>query len=95
MDAHWRLYAGQEPGPALDLSRAQVALLPTGSRGVDFLLQRGWAVAYADRLAAVAVRVSPGAKPPVFAAGSEAAILGSAPFSDDVPVLATRLNPKP
>ncbi len=93
MDAHWRLYAGQEPGPALDLTHARVALLPTGSRGIDFLLQRGWAVAYADRLAAVAVKLThPTAKPPAFTAGTDASVMGSAPFPDAPPVLATRVT---
>lgn len=55
MNAHWCLYAGASPGPALDLARAAIALLPTGSGGVDYLRQAGWRLVYRDPLASVLI----------------------------------------
>ena len=92
MDAHWRLYAGQDPGPALPLNQARYALLPTSSRGVEFLLNRYWTVAYYDPIAAVLVRQPKRkAAPPEPVLGGPAALAGSVPFPDAVPELATRV----
>ncbi|AOS43014.1 hypothetical protein Verru16b_00052 [Lacunisphaera limnophila] len=91
MDAHWRLYAGEEPGPSLPLDQARVALLPTGSGGVRLLLTRGWLMTYEDPLATVLIRPvgNVSARPVLQRAGVEA-ITGSVPFPDTPPVLATR-----
>jgi hypothetical protein len=57
IEAHWRFYRGESFDPAaLDLRRADVALLPTGSGGVTVLLTAGWTLAYKDPLACVLVR---------------------------------------
>lgn len=85
MDAHWRLYAGRDPGPALDLAQAEVALLPSASGGVTLLLHRGWHVAYVDPLATVLTR-----KPLTAARAPESALRGRVPFPDAPPVLAHR-----
>jgi len=53
MDAHWDLYAGRSLDPALRLNAAVVALLPTGSGGVDLLRGAGWNIVYRDPLATV------------------------------------------
>jgi len=93
MDAHWRLYAGQDPGPALPLNLARYALLPSSSRGVDVLLAQGWSVAYYDPLAAVLVRQFPtNLKIPEPTEGGRAAATGSVLFPDAPPVLATRAS---
>ncbi len=87
MDAHWRLYAGQDPGPALDLARAEVALLPTGGEAYPWLKRRGWKVAYCDALATVLTR-QPRVDRPGF--GSAEDVMGAMRFPDTPPVLATR-----
>ena len=57
IDAHWRFFRGEPVDPAvLDLSRADVALLPSGGGGERLLRARGWTLIYADPLAAVLVR---------------------------------------
>ncbi|MBI2516666.1 MAG: hypothetical protein HYV95_07090 [Opitutae bacterium] len=89
MDAHWLLYAGQEPGPAIDLSRAKVALLPTGSPAIGLLLQRHWRIVYGDPLAAVLVNEPAAALKSQLAAA--AAVSGRTPFPDAPPVLARRI----
>ncbi len=93
MEAHWRLYAGKDPGEGLDQANARVALLPTGSGGVDFLISRLWTVEYVDPLATVLIR-RPYFIPtlPAPARGGEAAVTGSVPFPDAPPVLATRIE---
>ena len=59
IEAHWRFYRGESFDPAaLDLRRADVALLPTGSGGVMTLLKAGWTLAYWDPLACVLVRAT-------------------------------------
>lgn len=88
MDAHWQLYEGRQPGAALDLSRAKVAILPTGGGGVDLLLNRGWKIRYVDALATV-LDHSANPSPPVL--GGVAATLGRVSFPDNRPVLANRL----
>lgn len=90
MDAHWRLYAGQEPGPALDIARAKVALLPTSSPAVGWLLHRHWRIVYGDPLAAVLVNGPATALQPQLAAAD--AVSGRAPFPDAPPVLAQRIS---
>jgi hypothetical protein len=91
MNAHWRLYAGESPGPALDLARAAIALLPTGSGGVDYLRQAGWKLVYRDPLASVLIE-NPAHFPtlaqsplPVFAGIH--AVQGREPFPDTPPLL--------
>ncbi|MFZ5496826.1 MAG: hypothetical protein ACOZE5_16015 [Verrucomicrobiota bacterium] len=86
-DAHWRLYAGAAPGPALDLERARYALLPSASAGIDVLRRHGWSSVYADPLATVLQRG--GATGPARPGGADA-VSGSEPFPDSPPVLATR-----
>jgi hypothetical protein len=93
MDAHWRLYAGESPGPALDQTRAEIALLPTGSGGVAYLRQAGWRLVYRDPLASVLIE-NPAHFPtltrstlPVFA--SAQAVRGREPFPDTPPLLGT------
>jgi hypothetical protein len=91
MDAHWRLYAGQEPGSALDLTRARIALLPADSPAVAGLLRQHWRIVYGDPLAAVLVNgseIAPDLTPQLAAAG---AVSGRVPFPDTPPALATRL----
>jgi hypothetical protein len=87
MDAHWALYAGRDPGPGLDLAKAEVALLPTGGDGYPWLKRHGWKVAYCDALATVLTR-TPVVERPGF--GSAEDVTGSVPFPDAIPVLATR-----
>lgn len=87
MDAHWRLYAGQDPGPDLDLTKAEVALLPTGGEAYPWLKRHGWKVAYCDALATVLTR-QPRVGRPGF--GSAEDVMGSVRFPDAMPVLATR-----
>ena len=91
MDAHWRLYAGQTPGPALDLTRAEIALLPTGSAGASYLRKAGWTLVYADPLASVLLR-DPAhyptlAKSTLPVSGGRQAVRGRAPFPDAPPRL--------
>jgi hypothetical protein len=96
MDAHWRLYAGQDPGPALRLARADCALLPSNSGGVRYLYEHGWSVVYHDPLATVLVR--PRALIYDFSTthdGGAGAIAGIVPFPDAPPALATRIAPAP
>ncbi|MDO8542441.1 MAG: hypothetical protein Q7S40_18530 [Opitutaceae bacterium] len=98
MDAHWRFYAGEPPGPALDFARAAVALLPTASGGVDVLRRNGWKLAYRDPLAAVLVR-NPADFPRLAAAPhpvltGPSALQGRARFPDQPPLLATATRPR-
>lgn len=86
MEAHWRLYAGEDPGASLDLTRAQVALLPTAGGGVRWLRTQGWRIVYADSLATVLLRQSAPAAP---VWGEAAAVVGSVSFPDALPMLAT------
>jgi hypothetical protein len=87
MDAHWALYAGQDPGPDLDVAKAEVALLPTGGEGYPWLKRHGWKVAYCDALATVLTRTPVVARPGF---GSAEDVTGSVPFPDAMPALATR-----
>ncbi|HET7535131.1 MAG TPA: hypothetical protein VFJ90_01655 [Candidatus Didemnitutus sp.] len=98
MAAHWRLYAGEAPGPVLDLNRPQVALLPTNSGGVEFLRASGWTVAYRDPLATVQVK-SPSLFPKLAGTGlpvlvGPSATQGRARFPDAPPVLGTAAAPR-
>ena len=97
MTAHWMLYAGDDPGPALPLDQARFALLPTRSGGVDLLFRRGWTLLYHDPLATVLTRKREwrplGQQEPV--AGGDTAIAGAAPFPDALPVLGTRVSAIP
>jgi hypothetical protein len=91
MDAHWRLYAGEDPGLDLPLLYAKYALLPTGSRSVILLASKGWSVLYEDPLATVLTsRPHPPAKLSLSFEASRQAVSGSVPFPDAPPVLATR-----
>ena len=94
MDAHWRLYAGEDPGPDLPLDKARFALLPTSSRGVQVLYDRGWSILYHDPVAVVLARkpqwAPPGQKQPVD--GGRAAVTGSVLFPDALPALGTRVT---
>jgi hypothetical protein len=97
MEAHWRLYAGSPPGPALDLDKADVALLPNASAGVNYLLRNGWRTVYHDLLAAVLVHdlarrpaLAPLGRP---AAGDSRVVQGRAPFPDYPPLLGTSAAP--
>lgn len=87
MDAHWRLYTGKEPGPALDLSRARVALLPTSSAGLGVLQRHGWSVVHVDPLATVLTKAP--AIGPVHRSPNRP-LQGAEPFPDMPPVLAYR-----
>ena len=90
IDAHARLYAGREPGAALDLDNARVALLPSGSAGIALLESRLWAVAYVDPLATVLIRRPYGTYNPLEPQrGGDDAVVGSIPFPDESPVLAS------
>jgi hypothetical protein len=97
-DAHWRLYAGEAPGPGLTLAAAEVALLPASSGGVTLLLRAGWTQVYRDPLAAVLVQTPAkysalaGLSLPVQA--GRAAIQGRAPFPDALSLLATERRPR-
>lgn len=97
-DAHWRFYAGEDPGPALDLGAAAVALLPTAAGAVDRLRQSGWTLVYRDPLASVLVR-EPAAHPalatqPHPVQRGPDAVSGRARFPDQPPLLATELRPR-
>lgn len=98
MDGHWRFYAGGCPEPSFDLTRAAVALLPTGSGGTETLRRNGWHLAYHDPLATVLVRTRAdfpllgGRGQPV--TGGLAAIRGRARFPDALPLLATAARPR-
>ena len=93
MDAHWQLYAGRDPGPALPLHDARCALLPTSSRALELLYEQNWTVAYWDPVATVMVRQNhPVANPPPPEEGLDAAVSGSVPFPDAIPALATRAS---
>lgn len=97
MDAHWRLYAGESPGRGFDLARAAVALLPTGSGGIDLMRNDGWHLAYRDPLASVLVRQAAefprlAARPTVLA--GPVAVRGRARFPDELPLLATAQRPR-
>ncbi len=85
IEAHWRFYRGESVDPAvLDLRRADVALLPSGSGGTHRLLADGWTLVYWDPLACVLVR-APAANPSLAGlrlpvrAGAEA-VKGREPF---------------
>jgi len=58
LTANWDLYNGKAPDPAaLDVGRADFALLPRTLAGVGLLRKSaGWSLAYEDALAAVLVR---------------------------------------
>ncbi|MDE3084069.1 MAG: hypothetical protein KGJ37_02475, partial [Verrucomicrobiota bacterium] len=56
MEAHWRFYRGENPGPGFDPAQAEVALLPTGSGATTRLLGMGWIEVYQDPLASVLVK---------------------------------------
>ena len=58
ISANWSLYNGQEVDPrALNISEAELALLPRQLAGVRMLIQEwGWKAVYADPLAVVLVR---------------------------------------
>ncbi len=57
IQAHWQFYRGDTFDPAvLDLSRADVALLPTNRGGMILLRRLGWTLVYTDPLASVLVR---------------------------------------
>ncbi len=92
-DAHWRFYAGEAPGPGLDVAAAEIALLPTSSGGVALLQRAGWSLVYRDPLATVLVQTPAnysalaGLSLPVQA--GRAAVHGRAPFPDTLPFLAT------
>jgi hypothetical protein len=97
MEAHWRLYAGSAPGPALDLDKADVALLPNASAGANYLLRNGWRTVYHDLLATVLVHdlarrpaLAPLGRP---AAGDSRVVQGRAPFPDYPPLLGTSAAP--
>jgi hypothetical protein len=91
MDAHWKLYAGGDPGLALPLHDARYALLPTSSRALEFLYAQNWTVAYWDPVATVMIRpLHPVANPPPPVEGDDTAVSGSVPFPDAIPALATR-----
>lgn len=98
MQAHWRFYGGEPPGQALDLARADVALLPAASAGVNLLYAAGWRTVYVDPLAVVLVK-TPAGYPlldglalPVRA--GIAAVSGRVPFPDSIPVLAGPNRPR-
>lgn len=86
MDAHWQLYAGKDPGPALDLERAEVALLAAASPADAVLRARGWTEVYRDPLALVLVRRAAGSLP-IEHRGADA-ITGRTDFPDAPPALA-------
>jgi len=98
MDAHWNLYAGRSLDAALALDRAAVALLPTGSGGVDLLRGAGWRLGYRDPLATVLLKpgvsffLPEGVRLPVLA--GPAAVAGRAAFPDIPSVLAGRDRPR-
>jgi hypothetical protein len=98
MDAHWDLYSGRRLDAALGLERAGVALLPTGSGGVDLLHGAGWQVAYRDPLATVLLRASTnfpqlaGVHLPVLAGASSVA--GRTVFPDTPAELAVPGHPR-
>ncbi len=97
-DAHWRFYAGDDPGPALDLAAAAVALLPTGYGAVDRLRLTGWTLVYRDPLASILVR-DPIAYPALATLRQPvqlgpAATAGRARFPDQPSLLATKQRPR-
>lgn len=97
-DAHWRFYAGEDPGPALDLGAAAVALLPTASGAVDRLRQSSWTLVYRDPLASILVR-EPAAYPALATSSGPmqlgpTAVSGRARFPDQPPLLATEQRPR-
>jgi hypothetical protein len=93
MDAHWRLYEGKNPGEALDVSKAEIALLPVFSPGADLLCSMGWATVYRDGLAEVLIRranafpLLTDSKRPVFAKAVSTS--GRIPFPSQPALLAT------
>jgi hypothetical protein len=98
MDAHWKLYSGRGLDPALELNRASLALLPTGSGGVELLRGAGWRLAYRDPLATVMTgpdasfpRLA-GLRLPVLA--GPAAVAGQVAFPNDPPRLAGPGRPR-
>jgi hypothetical protein len=57
IEAHWKFYRGIVPAPAvLNLSRADVALLPSSSPSVNTLRSLAWTPVYRDPLATILVR---------------------------------------
>lgn len=97
-DAHWRFYAGEDPGSALALDAAAVALLPTAYGAIDRLRQAGWTLVYRDPLASVLVRDA--AQYPALATLRRpvqlgpAATAGRARFPDQPSLLATKQRPR-
>ncbi|GIK99991.1 MAG: hypothetical protein BroJett029_42000 [Alphaproteobacteria bacterium] len=97
-DAHWRFYAGEDPGPGLDPAAASVALLPTAYGAVDWLRRAGWTLVYRDPLASVLVR-TPADHPALATLRlpvqlGPAAVSGRVRFPDRPPLLATELRPR-
>lgn len=94
MDAHWRLYAGEDPGPDLPLDKPWYALLPTSSRAIEVLYKKHWTILYHDPIAVVLARKPqwgpPGQEEPVD--GGRAAVTGSVPFPDALPILGKRVT---
>lgn len=92
--ANWRLYNGEEVAPRdLNVSEAQLALLPRQLAGVRMLVQNlGWKPVYADSLAVVLVRSVEcfprlsGLSLPVIR--EDSAIVDRYPFPDQPPSLA-------
>ena len=91
--ANWQLYNGEEVDPrVLNLSHAELALLPRHIAGVNLLAQKlGWKVVYADPLAVVLVRCVEhfprlsGLKLPILV--EDIAVRSRFPFPDQPPVL--------
>lgn len=104
IDAHWRFYAGQtDPGPALDLRRADLALLPAGLKGwLALSPSGGWYPVYRDPVAELRVR-DPGRFPALRGRrfpveGPAAGTVGREPFPDRPSARAaavTRTEPRP
>lgn len=88
ISANWRLYNGEAVDPkVLDLSKAELALLPRRLAGVSMLIRDfGWKAVHADPLAVVLVRDL--ARFPAFSGLSlpvmldEKAVAGREPFPD-------------
>ncbi len=98
MDAHWQFYLGNDPGPALDVTRADVALVPSSAGAVDYLLRRQWREVYRDPLASVLVRSAAAfpllAKATLPAERGPEAVKGRVPFPSSLPLLGTSLAPR-
>jgi hypothetical protein len=95
--AHWNFYNGEAvDATALDVSRADLALLPTKLVGTDNLSKTpGWKIVYADPLAMLLVRDAgrfsklAGMNLPMIA--SEDVIRGREPFPNSTPRLENRV----